>query len=458
MNLLRLILMASVASIGCSQHIAVLLITQPWPYELNYAQKFKDGFLNSLEELSWNGTLLKTHSNFDNNVGGWSLWPLLGRLYSHVKDANFLLIVEPFSQVDWTALKRYTEGLNPEEDVFQGKGLIDKKPVIIHHFFGFQGQEKPIKYPDFSAGVLLSRSFLKRVVEVVGTHDKSDFTIDAKFEFAKFIYDNIGTELEHSDKFCLEGSPSCIVTYAAPKYAKDEPGCGNEISKENVFYAVKTFNGYHKTRVLYVKRTWGKEAKYIEFFSDTEDFYVPTIDLKVPNTEIGHCGKTLAIIKHYLSHEEVNHAPWLVIADDDTLLSTTRLHRMLDCLPTSTKVILGERYGFGFDWDGLGGYDYPTGGSGIVISREAARHLAVSCECPQVDSPDDMVIGACARRLNIPILHSPAFHQAQREDYDPSYINKIPPISFHKFENIDPYKEHQEYLYEAEDTQGHTEL
>lgn len=60
------------------------------------------------------------------------------------------------------------------------------------------------------------------------------------------------------------------------------------------------------------------------------------------------------------------HIQWLVVADDDTLLSVTNLHRMLNCLPSSEKLIVGERYGYGFTSDGRGGYDYPTGGAGSV--------------------------------------------------------------------------------------------
>lgn len=29
----------------------------------------------------------------------------------------------------------------------------------------------------------------------------------------------------------------------------------------------------------------------------------------------------------------------------------------------------------------------------MVFSRAAARHLAESCSCPSIDSPDDMIIG-----------------------------------------------------------------
>lgn len=83
---------------------------------------------------------------------------------------------------------------------------------------------------------------------------------------------------------------------------------------------------------------------------------------------------------------------WLVVADDDTLLNIEQLQKVINCLPT-TKAILGERYGFGFDSDGIGGYSYPTGGSSFVMSRETARFIAHSCECPHVNSADDMIIG-----------------------------------------------------------------
>jgi UDP-glucose:O-linked fucose beta-1,3-glucosyltransferase len=166
----------------------------------------------------------------------------------------------------------------------------------------------------------------------------------------------------------------------------------------------------------------------------------------------------MAILKYFLKNEDFKSIPWIVIADDDTLLNVNQLQRVISCLPTSEKIILGERYGFGYEWDGLAGYDYPTGGSGFVLSREAARILAYNCDCPTPDSPDDMIIGACARRSNTPILHSSAFHQAQRRDYDPLFIQRITPISFHKFEGIDPYKEYADYLLEKPASSSHTEL
>lgn len=94
----------------------------------------------------------------------------------------------------------------------------------------------------------------------------------------------------------------------------------------------------------------------------------------------------------------------------------------------------------------------------MVFSREAVRHLVFSCECPRPDSPDDMIVGACARRLGLPVLHSAAFHQAQRRDYAPAYVAKLPAVSFHKLEGLDPYQEYMEHLHERDPTPEHHEL
>lgn len=58
--------------------------------------------------------------------------------------------------------------------------------------------------------------------------------------------------------------------------------------------------------------------------------------------------------------------------------------------------------------------------------------------------------GMCARRFFIPIIHSTAFHQARSVDYPLLYLEKIPPISFHKFEDIDPYEEYATWLHDTD--------
>ncbi|KAJ8785602.1 hypothetical protein J1605_007199 [Eschrichtius robustus] len=109
-----------------------------------------------------------------------------------------------------------------------------------------------------------------------------------------------------------------------------------------------------------VKQTWAGQAGHIEYYSDYADSSIPTVDLGIPNTERGHCGKTFAILERFLNHS-YDKIAWLVIVDDDTLISISRLQHLLSCYDASEPVFLGERYGYGL---GTGGYSYVTGGGG----------------------------------------------------------------------------------------------
>ncbi|EYC42131.1 hypothetical protein Y032_0541g3179 [Ancylostoma ceylanicum] len=199
-----------------------------------------------------------------------------------------------------------------------------------------------------------------------------------------------------------------------------------------------------------IQRTWGASLSSVKFFSDIANDSIPTIDSGIPNAVRGHCGKTLVILRHFVSSLNKNSMDerfsWLVIADDDTLLSIPRLLQLLSCYGKDEKVILGERYGYGFSNSGRDGYDYPTGGSGMVFSSSAAKTIVSDCECPAHDSPDDMIIGICARRSGVVIVHSAAFHQARPVDYPQPYLRRILPISFHKFDDVDPYQVYTDYL------------
>lgn len=55
-------------------------------------------------------------------------------------------------------------------------------------------------------------------------------------------------------------------------------------------------------------------------FSDAEDPAYGTVFQGVPNTDKGHCRKTMAIIGKMGTEEKWKGLSWLVIADDDTLL------------------------------------------------------------------------------------------------------------------------------------------
>ncbi|KAJ8312073.1 hypothetical protein KUTeg_009446, partial [Tegillarca granosa] len=309
-------------------------------------------------------------------------------------------------------------------ELFLGHALRDSSPTIIHHFAFFDGKVQ-FDYPDFGAGFLLSKSW-----PVDGF--RADFSIDPKHEVAMLIWnDGKGLTLTDIAELCTDNIKDNCATWYPMKF----PDCGPPIKEEDLFVGVKTCEKFHKERIKIIKDTWGKTTKHIEYYSDKEDPSIPTVDLGIPNTERGHCGKTMAMIKRFYNHPDLSKYPWYLIADDDTLIkmetvftylhvywtqinifilysSLKRLRKLLTCYDPKEVVHLGEKYGYSVakkNW----GYNYITGGGGMIFSREAIRLLVDKgmVECGQVDSPDDMTLGMRFKHLGVPLVHSPYFHQ-----------------------------------------------
>jgi UDP-glucose:O-linked fucose beta-1,3-glucosyltransferase len=106
---------------------------------------------------------------------------------------------------------------------------------------------------------------------------------------------------------------------------------------------------------------------------------------------------------------------------------------------------LGERYGYHLLSNN--GYNYITGGGGMVINLKVLQTLVKSCQCPSATSPDDMIIATCLHLENIEPIHSPLFKQARTVDY-PAQILTDSTISFHKHWQIDPYRVYEKWFYQ----------
>jgi len=174
------------------------------------------------------------------------------------------------------------------------------------------------------------------------------------------------------------------------------------------------------------------------------DPWIPTVNL--PNTEhssSGHCNKTMSILQYFLSLPY----SYLVLVDDDTLLSVGLLASTLVCYSLDTSLFLGQRFGYKLE---DGGYSFISGGGGMVLSREAVtRILSVpdGCPCPRADWPDDMHLGSCANKAGLRLTHSNRFHQARPEDYPYSVLKHRKPISFHKHWEINPYEVYSSWFH-----------
>jgi UDP-glucose:O-linked fucose beta-1,3-glucosyltransferase len=93
-------------------------------------------------------------------------------------------------------------------------------------------------------------------------------------------------------------------------------------------------------------------------------------------------------------------------------LSVPRLASILSCW-NGQQIALGQRYGYNIRGDQSLGYNYLTGGGGIIFNVALVHKLGTNCRCYAHDAPDDMVIGMCLQSLNATVVHSPVFHQVE---------------------------------------------
>lgn len=394
--------------------------------------------------------------------GAWTYYPALAALAANEKlrEREWFVFLEENARVDAALLKSALAAHRPREDaLFLGRGVVDAQNVVIHHY-----DSPGLRYPLAPAGFAVSRALLVelegRMAEVKkdGRRFPADFNIDPAYELAKTLNrmreggdegdEEPGVELVHEPRFCSEAGEGCVAWPASPVCNATDAEV-EDLSRRTLF-AVKTCKQYHADRLPVVQETWARAAEHVMYFSEEEDAAWGTTVLPgVHNTERGHCGKTLAIIRHF--HEELaakRGFDWLVITDDDTVLGTRRMLEHLKCYSPDDLVALGQRYGFRVG-SGHYGYDYPTGGGGMVFSRAVAARMLErddACRCRSDDAPDDMHLGACMASLGAPVVHSARFHQARPEDYHPDLLRAQAPVSFHKFWNTDPRQWYRDWF------------
>ncbi|EFX70449.1 hypothetical protein DAPPUDRAFT_61357, partial [Daphnia pulex] len=363
-------------------------------------------------------------------------------------NATWLIIVQESTRINWSELVDLTQDFDPDKEWFIGRQLYDREPTIVHHF-AFHHDPSAFKYPLAEAGIILSWPTVKRVQSRITRQQlPRDFSIDAQHELAVYLMD--GVNMTHSPALCLRPAPNC-ATWIQPF----EP-CATDVDPGDLFFAVKTWSKFHTDRVPVVQRTWARRAQRLVFYSDVADERIPTVSLGVPNAESGHCLKTLAIIDHLdewiasTSAAGLDTSPgWYVIADDDSIIGVRKLQEFLSCHDPSQPLLIGQRYGYasGHNY----GYDYITGGGGMVLSRPAVQLIAGRCRCPGPDTPDDMWLGACGESLGISIVHFPGFHQARPDDYPPELLQTQFVVSFHKHWMIDPLQVYEKWFADEDD-------
>jgi len=387
----------------------------------------------------------------------WTLFPLVEIMkiqMEAVEAIEWVAVLNENTDIDLKNLNEAVEKYQfkaDKEALFLGRGLKDLSSTIVHHFDDFDSTG--VAFPDLESGIFLSRKLVLDLWDKLSDEETSnklfprDFNIDPSYEFAKYLYDEgAGVALTHLDEICGKKSSGskCITFIRSSDHscAKLSDSTALREVLADMYVAVKTCTQYHKTRLPVVHSTWARHLPNIEYVSDSTDDTITTTVLPYTiNTEGGHCNKTMAILQSYLDNHPTSY---LVIVDDDTILSSARLAQLLACYKTdSDPFILGQRYGY---MVAAGrGYSYITGGGGMIFNRAAVEEL-VTCSCPDPATPDDMHLGRCATRAGIPILHSGRMFQARPPDYPATMLAYRRPLSFHKHWEIDPVKVYKDYF------------
>ncbi|XP_067306564.1 beta 3-glucosyltransferase a isoform X2 [Pseudorasbora parva] len=395
------------------REVVFVIQSQRNSFHVQQAEKLRKDLLQQTQALQESPPVILLLHTLSDNEGDWSILPLLPYLSSQFgKNSSWIMFLEEDTRVKLQKLHEVLKKFDRRKEWFLGKPLHDEESTIIHHY-AFSENPAAFKYPDFSAGWALSIPLVKRLASKIEDEPlKSDFTIDLKHEVALYIWeDGKGPRLTGVPELCTLPEHNPRAQYCATTVSSHSPLCGQPVRTENIFVAVKTCKKFHSDRVPVVKKTWSKQAALLEYYSDYADPSIPTINLGVPNTERGHCGKTFAILRRFLS-SHVPNTDWLLVVDDDTLIR-------------------------------------------MVFSREAVVQLLASgCKCYSNDAPDDMVLGMCLNALRVPVTHSPLFHQARPEDYAREFLAHQTPISFHKHWNIDPIAVFNKWLKNSKHTEG----
>ncbi|KAJ6650035.1 Beta-1,3-glucosyltransferase, partial [Pseudolycoriella hygida] len=422
--------------------ITILIRSQGDVYNRKFASELKKEILQQSRGLKPPQVYL-THETF--NHGSWAITPLLAENVAKILtvETKWLILCEDQSGID---LKALIDNLNKEDftaEAFIGYPLMDEEATIIHHFAFFENPSWFL-YPFLNAGVGITIPLLNRLLERLNNEKFStEFFIDPSHEFSMFVWNNgKGHKLKSAPYFCQQRKIGCAI------YSKPYATCDKWIPTENIFFAVKTCSKFHLERVPIIQSTWSRDTKYIRFYSDVTDKSVPTINSGIPNTKAGHCEKAMSIlsliVKEIESNTSLSKVDWIVLSDDDTLMSVKQLQNTLGCYDSQNEdIYLGERYGYRLL--SPDGFNYITGGGGIVFSIRTIKKLVNRCSCPTRSAPDDMIIGVCLKQLGIEPIHSPRFHQARPIDYSKELLTDSP-ISFHKFWQIDPLEVYRKWF------------
>ncbi|GIY00281.1 beta-1,3-glucosyltransferase [Caerostris extrusa] len=230
--------------------IGFIILSQPNEYHKSLAEQLKVNILNQAKELHCEHKIkiYKSHEDFGNVLGHWTIQPLFKKL-SKLENLDWMFFLEDQTHISVKEIFKIMLSYNSSQNIFVGYALKDSDPTIIHHFAATD-ENSVISYPHFSAGFFMSFSLISKLIMEC---KDCQFSIDPKYELAKFIWDNSATKLIHEPQLCLKKNLDICATWIT----ENIPNCGHAIPAKKIFVAVKTCTKFHKDRVKVFEKHLG---------------------------------------------------------------------------------------------------------------------------------------------------------------------------------------------------------
>ncbi|XP_041379385.1 glycoprotein-N-acetylgalactosamine 3-beta-galactosyltransferase 1-like [Gigantopelta aegis] len=182
-----------------------------------------------------------------------------------------------------------------------------------------------------------------------------------------------------------------------------------------------------ETRVKYVVRTWARRCNKLVIISSKVNDTYGIVAINVSEGRGQLTQKTLGGF-HYVYKHHLDDADWFLKADDDTYVIMENLRYFLSQKDTNEPVYFGHHF------NSIGTFEYSSGGSGFVVSKEALKRYGRAGSdpkvCRQTGTGGDEAFGQCMGNLGVKLKNSTdrygksRFHCLDPHDYVSGRIPK----------------------------------
>jgi hypothetical protein len=239
--------------------LTVVVLSQHYQSRYLSNETLNQWRLQSEREQRLNYFNVLISSEISSDLETLSIVLLLNKLSKTQRDASdWFLMLNPHTRLELHQLLDILLQFPDPRKVsyFLAHGLSDVSHTIIHHF----SPPHSLHYPMDCSGFALSQSVLKRISDNWSGYSTS-FTIDPFYEMSSFLkYMRVlapselhpyppaphkdGVLLTHISQFCITHSNQC-ATSCNIKSCTDMT---NPLTKQDLFFAIKTCQDYHLTR------------------------------------------------------------------------------------------------------------------------------------------------------------------------------------------------------------------